>query len=191
MDKTKDSILKDKESPSITDGNNFPFFRDGLDAVNLLQKQVDFVGKKFTEIFEHNGSSRNGLVMARGAVFAIGSRKYGNEEWREHAASSIRELLHRWKRNAAYLADDFKKTFISKNKSFPTVGTHRDEYGRITAYYSYFSCICHHEANDIIICARQLDGDSRKSGHDSEEDFLKKVEDFFRFFDQFFSEHAK
>ena len=191
MDETKDPILKDKEGHGIAGDEEFSFFSDGLNAINLTQTQIDFVGKKFTEVFEHNNSSRNGLVMARGAMFAIGSKKYGNEEWREHAASSVRELLHKWKRNVGYLADDFKKTFISRNDSFPTVETHSDEYSRIVAYYSYFSCICHHEANDIIICARKLDGEGRKAGHDSDEDFLKKVEDFFRFFVQFFSKYAK
>ena len=191
MDETKDPILKGEESYSVTSGDEPSFFKDGLSAINLSQEQVDFVGRKFTEIFEHNGSSRNGLVMARGALFGIGSKNYGNAEWREHASSSIRELLHKWKRNAGYLADDFKKTFISKNASFPTVETNSEEYGRMIAYYSYFSCICHHEANDIIICARKLDGELKKSGQDSEEDFLRKVEDFFCFFYAFFSKHTK
>ncbi len=95
MDEIKDPLLKSQEGYGNKGDDRLQFFKDGLEAVNLSQEQVDFVGKKFTEIFEHIGSSRNGLVMARGSIFAIGSKKYDNEEWREHTASSIRELLHK------------------------------------------------------------------------------------------------
>jgi hypothetical protein len=189
MDEAKDPILEGKETQAIRSGEETSFFSAGLDVISLSQEQVEFVGKKFTEVFEYVGSSRNGLVMIRGSLFALGSRKH-NAEWREHAASSARELLHRWKRNIPYLIDDLKRTY-SQNDNFPTFESHPDEYRRMVAFYSYFSCICHHEANAIIICSRELDGEERKSGHDSEEDFIEKVRVFFLFFHRFFTQHTQ
>lgn len=192
MDEIKDPILEHKIGYGNTRNDVSRFFKDGLSMVNLSQEQVDFVGRKFTEIFEQIKSSRNGLVMARGSIFALGSKGYGNEEWREHTASSMRELLHKWKTNIGHLAADFKITYISKNANFLTIENDSEGYyTKMIAYYSYLSCICHHEANDIVICARKLDGELKKSGQDSEEDFLSKVEDFYRFFYEFFSKYTK
>ena len=191
----EDPLLKGRDVYSTPDDGGVPFFKDGLQEVNLTKDQVEFVGRKFQKVFEKINSSRNGLVMANGAIYAIGSRKNGNMEWRAHSASSVRELLHKWKTNAGRLQNDLKTTFLSGNSNFPALkkndSSQNELYETMIAYYSYFSCVCHHEANDVIICARALDGESRKTGDDSEEDFLKKVESFFRFFEKFFSEYGK
>jgi len=182
-DLPKPILVKDGSGEMIVLG-------DVAQSLNLSLDQIEYIGRKFTEIFEKNGSSRNGLVMVHGSLYAVGSRNRGNQEWREHAAHSIRELLHKWKRKPRHIYDEFKNTFFLKNKDFPTVDKDPDIYERMVSYYEYFSCICHHEANNIIVCARKLDGDLKKCGHDTEEDFLEKVTDFYRYFYNFFSKYT-
>lgn len=166
-------------------------FNEGLAIVKISKEKIDYVGNKFNDVFNKINCSRNGFTMAHGAIFAIGTKKIGNEEWREQAALSIREMLHKWKRNQNSISDDFYKTFKDINTKFPKFDSSPDIYNRIVAYYSYFSCICHHEASSIIVCLRILDGPQIKAGDDNEESFLQKVEEFFSFFERLFTENSE
>lgn len=86
----EDPLLQKGVSPEI--GKNDPI-KEGLQVVGLDENVIIYLGERFKQVFDTNGSSRNGLSMLRGAMFALGSQD-GNPEWREHCAGSLRELLN-------------------------------------------------------------------------------------------------
>jgi len=165
------------------------FIKNGLDLLGLSQDAIDYLGKVFQIIFKENNSSRNGLSMLNGALYALGSRN-SNPEWREHCAGSLRELIHEC-RGVGKISTWFCQAFKAKNLSFPNSTTHSNEYARIDGFYNYFSEIHHHSSLYIIQRLQFLYGDNIKVGDDTPERFVIATKDFIQMLNLFFKEHAK
>ncbi len=186
----EDPLLQQEAGVPIqeTDGD-FSSMDDGLAILGVSKESIDYLGEMFRLVFERNNSSRNGLSMLNGAIYALSSRK-NNSEWREHCAGSLRELIHEC-RGQGQISNWFCNTFKGKNRQFPTNTTHSTEYARIDGFYNYFSEIHHHNSLHIIQKLQFLYGNNIKVGDDTPERFIIAVKDFIQMLISFFSDHVK
>ncbi len=145
-----DPILKEKESVEVDPATETPY-KKGLYVLGYSDEQIEELGAFFNEVFEkmrHAHSmqvTRNGLTFFQGAIFALGSKELGNVEWKEHCASSIREVFHEWWGNGKEFNSDFRD-FFPKSPSADTTETYKN----LKLAYQYFSGIAHHNASGII-----------------------------------------
>lgn len=184
----EDTVLAQEKSASADEETIDPI-KEGLAILGIDRKNIVYIGKIFKEIFKQNGSSRNGLSMLNGALYALGS-KTNDPEWREHCAGSLRELIHEC-RGPGQISAWFCKTFKDKNVDFPNSTTGFDDYAQIDGFYNYFSEIHHHNSLYIIQRLQFLYGDHIKVGDDSQEMFIRAVKDFIKKLHSFFKKHIK
>ena len=158
-------------------------FTEGLDALNLVEEQIDSYGlfvNKFYEKVETQHKkqiTRNALTMMKGAVFAIGTRSLGNPEWKEHCASSLREIFHEWG-GIQEFTNDFAG-IVRKN-----IGLAEHESNNLKSLwnlYAYFSGIDHHEASKVLRSLKNFLNDASLKPEDCYKDgvFIDRVKDFF------------
>ena len=119
--------------------------------------------------------TRNALTMLQGAIFALGSKKE-NVEWKEHCASSLREIVHEWHGNGQDFCGEFREFFPNSPKATDT-----EAYKNFKSYYGYFSGIGHHNASGIMGSLQNLKKDSTLKLEDCYKDdvFLESVKGFF------------
>ncbi|TSC83898.1 MAG: hypothetical protein G01um101413_701 [Parcubacteria group bacterium Gr01-1014_13] len=136
------------------------------------------------ESYPAKGVTNDHRRHLRGAVFAFGSENY-NEEWREHAASSIREMLSIFSANE----DDFGKTLKDLFKKgaitvelFETIEL---SCSKIKKYYQFFTGVTHHQQAAITNGFRQLEDPT------CENEKCLSVESFKRVFGSFFIDMKK
>lgn len=174
----EDLLLKEKGGASVAPETMS--VEDVLLSWSLTHGDLDGIGERLSLVYQANGSARNGASMLRGALFALSSRPMKNPEWREHAASSFREILHEWRTGAGSISTAFCKAFKPGNDAFPNMSTHGNEYKRLSCFYDYFSEICHHNATNILYRLQALYGPDIKAGDDTSEMFLRAAGDFIR-----------
>jgi hypothetical protein len=186
-----DPVLKE-ESKTLNQNSepDFDLKKEGLLIIGLSDEDIKYLGSTFNQIYTKNRSSRNGLSMLNGALYALGSKAKKNPEWREHCAGSLRELIHEC-RGAGQISSWFCDTFKEKNPAFPNSTTHSDVYARIDGYYDYFSEVHHHSSLHIIQRLQFLYGDQIKVGDDSEEMFLRVAKEFVQSMLSFFRDNIK
>lgn len=170
-----DDVIPQSYGPAATD--NKDVVELSYEKTGHTRAAIEKLGVDLNYIFEENGLSKNGLTYLRGAVFALNSADLGNDEWREHTASSLREILHEWKSHGA-ISNALCKVLKKDGNDFPSSGTHPTEYRRLEAFYGYFSEICHHRSTYIIHRLRVLYGNDIKTGNDDTEMFLRVVKDY-------------
>lgn len=90
--------------------------------------------------------TRNAATMIQGAIFAVGSVRVNNLEWKEHCASSLREIVHEWS-GLEQLKIDFQLVFRHPNKLSED---DRLVLSEIYEHYKYFSSVAHHEASNAM-----------------------------------------
>jgi len=180
----KDPELKDKStSISYEPASDSPF-TEGLYILGLVEDQLDIYGEFFNNMYKildkkHNHQiTRNALTMMRGAVFALSTRKQQNPEWKEHCASSLREIFHEWN-GPQNFNNDFLSIFREHGE-----GLSKDESNELKSFwlhYNYFSSIDHHEVSGVLHSLRQLRKDSSLKPKDCYKDdvFIALVKDFF------------
>lgn len=164
-------------------------FEEGLlilknNRLPVTSDNVDFIGDIYSKVFCNEGVCKNGTAMIRGAICGIGSKNYGNSEWKEHAASSVREILHKWKGVPGLIFNSFDDTFNKCKKiDFPALnGIYEDIfYERMKLYYSYFSGKCHYDENRLHPLQGLLNDKFIKLDSETDEIFMKV---FFNFFEE-------
>ncbi len=162
----------------------------GLEELNLTDKDIKKIAEFFFYMYsclnqkrKEKNIAKDALSMLKGAVSAFGTKKFNNIEWREHCASSIREIFHGFSNNGDW-THDFQKTFF-ENKEIPEKLKPLIEFTRF--YYGYFSGIDHHEPNkilgnfqSILLCKGEIvERGSVKLEDHTNDDFTKIVQDFF------------
>jgi len=103
-----DPELRDKLI-SVSYIDSYNPFTEGLYIINLDENQINIYGKFiYSQLVKnkHNNSNYqitcNASTMLRCAIFAVGTSKQQNPDWKEHCASSLREILHGWVINVNY-----------------------------------------------------------------------------------------
>jgi len=177
----EDALLKNK---GVGSGITQPsFFNDGLYLAGITTEQLETIGAFFNDLYEKIRNkktprqvTRNAITMLNGAVFALGTKEYGNIEWKEHCASSLREIIHEWEGSGVSFAGEFREFYPNSPK---TDGT--EAYKDFKTCYGYFSGIGHHNASGIMGSLANLKKDSTLKLEDCYKDdiFLETVKKFF------------
>lgn len=175
MNQPKDPILEGKSiSGDSTASDLSPTLESVYRTIGTNEEIIDEIGDKFNLAYKKEGCARNGITYLHGAIFAVGSSGQGNLEWREHSASSLRELFHQWKSDGK-ISSAFNLAFPKK---VPNMKTDPDVYRRFKIYYEYFSAICHHDVVGETHSLRQLYSTKTKGSDNHEEIFIKMVNNF-------------
>jgi hypothetical protein len=152
MDEAEDQELKGKSA--LTDGisSDYDPFANGLFIVGLVKEQVEACGLFINELYQKKREgnldhqiTRNALTMLRGAIFALGTQKIKNPEWKEQCASSLRETLHEW--SEGRINNDF--LLFYRNRGEKLAADESEVLKELTFHYQYFSGIDHHNASRI------------------------------------------
>jgi hypothetical protein len=189
----EDQALKDKGGVPVNpeySGGRIDFIGDGLALVKLQETDLEYIGNYFQAIYRQNSSSRNALSMLRGAMFSLGSKSYGNPEWREQCAGSLREILDGCA-GQGNIANWFCATFKAKNQDFPSNSSNPEYYKRMQDFYAYFSEVHHHDCINILQKIQDLYGADKKAGDDTEELFINAAGDFIGYLVKFFNTNVK
>lgn len=178
-----DVLLEKKSAATDTSSSNETSMSHGLYLAGLDDKQLNLLGIFFNEIYEKIRNkprsrqiTRNALTMFQGAIFALGSKKDGNIEWKEHCASSLREIIHEWEGVGIDFAGEFREFYPNSPKAAET-----EVYKNFKHCYGYFSGIGHHNASGIMGSLSSLRKDSNLKLEDCYQDeiFLETVKKFF------------
>lgn len=126
-------------------------FTDGLYIVGLSKEGTETYGDFLNELYQKVRDThkcqvtRNGLTMLQGAIFALGTKKQGNPEWKEHCASSLREIFHEW--SEGQLESDC--VLFYKNNGEKLTADESETFREFKLHYQYFTGIDHHNASTI------------------------------------------
>lgn len=181
MDEIKDPILEKRG----TFVDNQEPFTNGLYISGLTKKQIELFGLFFNDLYEKMRNkyrprqiTRNALTMLQGAIFSLGTKTLNNPEWKEHCASSLREILHEWDGSGKFESD-----FVLFYRDQNTCLTSKELiiFKEFRLRYQYFSSIDHHEASGIMNSIIALSKDSSLKLEDCYNDkvFFAQVKGFF------------
>ncbi len=164
-------------------GKSINIYEEGLYVLEINNSQIETCGKFVNNFYKIKSKrekieiTRNALTMMKGAVFAVGAREYQNIEWKEHAASSLREVFHEWTNGD--LAGDFNKYYIDNtrltNEQKLLLKTLRQQ-------YQFFSGIAHHSHTKILHSMQALKGDVNLKYDNCIDDnlFIMEIKKFFK-----------
>jgi len=181
----QDPELKDKSVLRGGASSEQDSFTEGLYVTGLTKEQIETFGSFFNDLYKKmrvqyrpRQITRNALTMLQGAIFALGTKALKNPEWKEHCASSLREILHEWN-GLGNFQSDFVLFYRNRGESLSP-----DEsrvFKEFWLHYQYFSGIDHHEASGIMGSLISLLKDSSLKLEDcyNDEAFLKRVKEFF------------
>lgn len=178
MQETKDPSL-----PKGISGATQEPFTEGLYVAKLTNQQLEKFGSFLNNFYDdiriqhRKRITRNAMTMLRGAIFALGTKALNNPEWKEHCASSLREIFHEWNGEGGFRTD-FVQFFM---KGAKLSSDESEIFVEFWKYYRYFTGIDHHEASAITGSLQSLTGNQElKLEHCLEEDvFLDQVRRFF------------
>ncbi len=144
-------------------------------VTNLIYKisQIRLNGLRQSK-FPEKGSTNDHDRHIRGAIFAFGTENF-NEEWKEHAASSLREMLSLFsgaEDDFGNALKDLSKEGLLTDADFSNI---KSACIKIKKYYQYFTGITHHEPPAIINGYRQLVDYSAQSNICLSSDSFKRV----------------
>lgn len=183
MDELKDPELQEREVSGDGSSSDYDPFTDGLFTAGLSKKQVEAFGLFLNELYQkvrdnHNRQvTRNALTMLQGAIFALGTQKLKNPEWKEHCASSLREIFHEW--SEGQIESDF--ALFYKNKGEKLTNDESESFKEFRLHYQYFTGIDHHNASTIQASLIALLKDNTLKLEDCYKDdvFIERVKGFF------------
>ncbi|MBI4117682.1 MAG: hypothetical protein HY453_01205 [Parcubacteria group bacterium] len=147
-------LIIDKEligKGTSVDGTISDPFTDGLYLIGISKEQVENFGTFVNDLYQKirdtrkKQVTRNAVTMLQGAIFAIGTNKQHNPEWKEHCASSLREIFHEW--SEGQLESDFVKFY--KNEGEKLASNESEVFKEFRQHYQYFTGIDHHNASTI------------------------------------------
>lgn len=136
-------------------------YGDGLNIVGMTDSQITQLGVFINDFYMQISKkkkvaiTRNALTMLRGAIFAIGTHKLNNIEWKEHCSTSIREIFHEWD-GQSNLGSDFGLIF--RNGKGRLNDEEKSTILNIWNYYKYFSGIDHHSTSKSIFALQSITG---------------------------------
>lgn len=165
------------------DGTNVDPFTDGLYLLGINKDQVKNLGIFVNDLYQkirdarNKQVTRNAVTMLQGAVFAVGTKKQNNPEWKEHSASSLREIFHEW--SEGQLESDFVNFFKNKGEKLAT--NEAETFKEFRQHYQYFTGIDHHNASTIQGSLISLLKDNTLKLEDCYKDeiFIERVKTFF------------
>ena len=171
------------EKGSIIDEPIFRVYENGLKTLDLADTQIDRYGEFLNDFYEKKAKkfnvqiTRNAMTMLKGAIFALDTKKLNNYEWKEHCASSLREIFHEWPNGD--LSNDF--ALLYKSKEDGLTDEEKLYFKEFKNRYEYFSGVDHHDSSKILFSMRALKNDQNIKFNFCHKDevFINEVKDFF------------
>jgi hypothetical protein len=182
-----DPLLKGKgyEDPKI----HSDFYQNGFEQLEVTMEDIRNIGAFIHELSIFTISQRSSSKKLplkgvtndhhrhlNGAIFAFGSEKE-NVEWKEHSASSLREMISLWESGknfklvvSAYCEESKREESDESEKLCE----------KITNYYGYFTGVTHHQVAAIVHGYRFLEDVQAENGQCQGKESYKKV--FKKFF---------
>lgn len=157
-----------KSDAAITTG---PYVA-GLKKLDVTHEEVVSVGSLLNSFYESLNSrdgrgrsiTRNACTMLQGAVFALGTDTFGNLEWKEQSASSLREMMHAWD-GPDNLATDYFSVYKFDDPNLKT--KRKDAIKVIWNHYKFFSAYDHHDTSNVVFSLRAIRNDQNIKPEDS------------------------
>jgi len=192
----KDPILKDKKGTDLDTKAPLDFYQLGFGQLNISQSEIIKAGRLIhilsiikleglrPDKYPEKGVTNDHHRHLQGSIFAFGTEGY-NQEWREHAASSLREMI-----------SGFSSSELEFNKTLSEYGNAQDPKNnellkvesvckKIKKYYQFFTGVTHHQQAAITNGFRQLEE------LDAENDKCLTVDSFKLVFRHFFIDMKK
>ena len=192
----EDPVLKKQKGVGLTSEKTLDFYQLGLQQLGIAEEQLKQIGNLIHVL---SNIKLNGLRLSKypekgvtndhhrhlqGAIFAFGTEEV-NKEWREHAASSIREMLSIFSNSD----EDFGKVMnkYRKNQKVEESDLKKIESAcvKIKKYYQFFTGVTHHQQAAITNGFRQLEDPN------TENEKCLTVENFKLVFKHFFVDMKK
>ena len=166
----------------------------GLRILELSEDQVEELGNFLFDFFQKRRDkykdkqvTRTPLTMIKGAIFAIGTKNLNNPEWKEHCATSLREIFHEWKES------EMKNDFVDfYRKDVPLESKEIQIFIEFKIHYDYLTGIDHHEASRILGSLTTLlkDNSLKLENCFKDDIFLDRIKKFFLILSQI-NEYSK
>jgi hypothetical protein len=137
------SEIEDQKQPGGIEIKELPYEK-GLKILELDNKEVEKIGKNINDFFQkinekrNRSINRNPITMLKGAIFAVGTKDLNNPEFKEHCASSLREIFHVWT-GLNGLQNDYRDFYNIHIQNI------NDKLKELWNYYEFFSGVDHHE----------------------------------------------
>lgn len=185
MDDVKDPELIGRETIKDNTSSDYDPFKEGLFVSGLAKEQVRNLGLFLNELYQKirdkrsRQVTRNGLTMLQGAVFALGTKNLSNTEWKEHCASSLREIFHEW--SEGQLESEFVEFYKKSGEKLTTEES--NTFREFRLHYQYFTGIDHHNASTILSSLIAISKDNSLKLEDCYKDeiFIERVKNFFSY----------
>jgi len=159
---------------------NLPY-EEGLALVGVTNGEIEYIGNNIEKFFQTINSkknrsiNRNPITMLKGAIFAVGTRRLNNPEFKEHCSSSLREIFHVWRSGKLNgLQNDYRDFYASPNENI------NDKLRELWDYYELFSGIDHHEQENWRRALEVIKKEATKHTTGlNDEEFIELVKRFF------------
>lgn len=180
----EDELLKVRSTHISNQITEFNPYVEGLRILVLSEQQVknygDFLSdfyQKRRKKYKNKQITRTAPTMIKGAIFAVGTEKQKNPEWKEHCATSLREIFHEWKES------EMKSDFINLYRNQGPKLSNNEEaiFDEFKLHYDYFCGVDHHEASRIMgsLTAILKDTTLKLEHCYKDEIFISRVKNFF------------
>ena len=154
-------------------------FTNGLFIAGLTEDQLKAYGLFMLDFYERLSKkkliTRNAYNLINGAIFALGTERLNNIEWKQHCASSLREIVLPWDGDGQLICDFIEVYKIQKtNEAKPLLK-------RIYLLYKFFTGINHHEPFTVDSTVRAIKGDPSLQTSYCHQDgvFIENIKEFF------------
>ena len=192
----EDPALKIKGGVGGTDLKSSDFYQLGLSQLDITGDQINKAGRLIhilsiikleglrPDKYPEKGVTNDHHRHLQGAIFAFGTEG-ANQEWREHGASSIREMISAFSTSEV----DFNNTVTTYGNNQKPQNTQLKNIEaaciKIKKYYQFFSGVTHHQPAAIINGFRQLEDPN------TENEKCQTTESFKLVFNHFFVDMKK
>lgn len=182
---SKDPLTSYKSLPlSPSESMSESPYGEGLIILELTEKQVARCGDFISDFYKKRREiddlrvTRTAPTMLKGAIFALGTERQHNPEWKEHCATSLREIFHEWK-ILNEISSDFSRYYRNDK---PLNSYEKEIFKDFKNHYDYFTGIDHHNTSKIqnSLIAILKDNSLKPEDCLKREVFIERVKEFFR-----------
>lgn len=164
----EDPILKNKEKLGFSDNVPLDFYQLGLSQLDFSQSEIIKAGRLIhilsiikleglrPEKYPEKGVTNDHHRHLHGAIFAFGTESH-NQEWREHAASSLREMISGFSSSESEFNINLSKYGNAQKTQNSELVKVESVCIKIKKYYQFFSGVTHHQQAAITNGFRQLE----------------------------------
>ncbi|KND51842.1 MAG: hypothetical protein ABA06_01115 [Parcubacteria bacterium C7867-001] len=163
-----DPFLGTKDGLSVLGGEVSNFYQLGFGQLDISEEEISKAGRLIhvlsiikleglrPEKYPAKGVTNDHHRHLQGALFAFGTEGV-NHEWREHSASSIREMISGFASSELEFNENVSKYGTNQNTNSDELKKIESACKKIKKYYQFFTGVTHHQQAAITNGFRQLE----------------------------------